>query len=107
MPPKGGAEGTPEEWLRRAKGNLALLRSPHPSPPGGDGQRPSRDVVRVLRVIVLARFNARIRNIFGFYAISRRESKAKSAEKCPLDSRAGLRALKDWSLDDKTKSSDG
>ena len=30
MPPKGGAEGTPEEWLRRAKGNLALAKQRKP-----------------------------------------------------------------------------
>ena len=30
MPPKGGAEGTPGEWLRRAKGNLALAKQRKP-----------------------------------------------------------------------------
>ena len=30
MSPKGGAEGTPEEWLRRAKGNLALAKQRKP-----------------------------------------------------------------------------
>ena len=30
MPPKRGAEGTPEEWLRRAKGNLALAKQRKP-----------------------------------------------------------------------------
>ena len=30
MLPKGGAEGTPEEWLRRAKGNLALAKQRKP-----------------------------------------------------------------------------
>jgi HEPN domain-containing protein len=30
MPPKGGAEGAPEEWLQRAKGNLALAKQRKP-----------------------------------------------------------------------------
>ena len=30
MPPKGGAKGTAEEWLERAKGNLALAKQRKP-----------------------------------------------------------------------------
>jgi HEPN domain-containing protein len=30
MRPKAGGEGTPEEWLRRAKGNLALAKQRKP-----------------------------------------------------------------------------
>jgi hypothetical protein len=35
----------------------------------------------VLRVIALARFESRMRNFLGFYAISQKESKAKSGAK--------------------------
>ena len=30
MPPRAGSQGTPEEWLRRAKSNLARAKQPKP-----------------------------------------------------------------------------
>jgi hypothetical protein len=49
-----------------------------------------------------------MRNLFGFYAISRQQGKAKSGKRS-LSGLATIRpaALKDRSLKDKNKSSDG
>jgi len=49
-----------------------------------------------------------MRNLFGFYAISRQQGKAKSGAKDRfLESPLSAPALKDRSLDDKNNPSDG
>ena len=62
MPPKRGALGTPEEWLERAKGNLALAKQRKPKEAYWDDlcfeaeQAAEKSIKAVLRYIVKLTF---------------------------------------------------
>jgi hypothetical protein len=81
-----------------------LLRSPHPSLPGGDGQRLSKDVRSSFASDsfgTIQRKNKKFLRILCDFAPVEQDD--VSAEKMPTGQPRGLPALKDWSLDGKTE----